>query len=304
MRRKAQNVGATCSNCLSLVVPFRDNTTVISRPEPCRGIATHAPSQHARGDLNFGRQRPMHGTFVGDFQKPRSLFVGDRSAQLNIALDSIEHSFFCFTFGAIDGVDFRVAQMNRDFLERPGFAPGVHPDRDRSTRPKRGQQKFVRRRPCVATSREHRLIGVKTMAARQNFLRVTGSAASDDYTFLFAASCRSSRSLDFFVHIRLHSQFRFTHTKRREPKEFVTRARRPGTIPRLRSAKRFVPPGGPMENQEKSQRAGIPLGTPAFLPSPNSDSGNGIRRSRGGAITNKEKRDVVRLVGPTRKFFD
>src|SRR3974377_2365356 len=103
-------------------------------------------SQQSRFDLNFGGKRAMHRAFVGDFQKPGALFVAERSAQLNAALDPGEEALFGLAFGAIDGVNLRVAQVDRDLLEWPALAACVHSPRPCTTRPPGGKHTIVRGR--------------------------------------------------------------------------------------------------------------------------------------------------------------
>ena len=68
----------------------------------------------------------MDRAFVGNLQQlDRCSSVGPVRWMSRSIL--IEHSFFGFAFRAIGGVDLRVAQMNRDLLERPCLAPSIHP---------------------------------------------------------------------------------------------------------------------------------------------------------------------------------
>ena len=85
----------------------------------------------------------MDRALVCNLKKFGTLFIRQRPTKMNVAFDSIEHSFFGFAFGAIGGVDFRVPQMNRNFLERPSFAASIHPYGHRSTCTQSGEQQIV-----------------------------------------------------------------------------------------------------------------------------------------------------------------
>ncbi len=124
----------------------------------------------------------MNRAFVGNLQQLGSLFVRQRARKMNVAFDSIEHSLFGFAFGAIGGVDLRVPQMNRDLLERPGLAAGVHPHSHRSTRSQSGEEQIVGRRSRIRAAGRRRFVGSEPMPAGINFLRESGSAAADDHT--------------------------------------------------------------------------------------------------------------------------
>src|SRR5579863_4560907 len=80
-------------------------------------------SNRSRLYINFRRQCSMDRAFVGNLQELRSLFVRQRSRKMNVAFDSIEHTFLGFALGAIGGVNLRVSQMDVNFLERPCLAP-------------------------------------------------------------------------------------------------------------------------------------------------------------------------------------
>src|ERR1019366_9087395 len=90
--------------------------------------------------INFRREGSMDRAFVCNLQQLGSLFVRQWSGKMNVAFDSIEHSFVGFAFGAIGGVDPRVPQMDRNLLERPSFAASIHRHGHRSARSQSGEQ--------------------------------------------------------------------------------------------------------------------------------------------------------------------
>ncbi len=58
----------------------------------------------------------MDRAFVCNLQQFGALFVRQRAYKMNVAFDSIEHSFLGFAFGAIGGVNFRVTKMDCHFV--------------------------------------------------------------------------------------------------------------------------------------------------------------------------------------------
>jgi hypothetical protein len=124
----------------------------------------------------------MDGALVSNFQQFGSLLVRQRPAKVNIAFDTVEHAFFGFAFGAIGGVDFRVSQMDRHFLERPSFAASVHRHGHRCTCTQSGEQQIVGRRSRIGAAGRYGFIRMETMRARVNFLRESGGVAAHNHT--------------------------------------------------------------------------------------------------------------------------
>ena len=60
----------------------------------------------------------MNRAFVGNLQQLGSLFVRQRARKMNVAFDSIEHSFLGFALGAIGGVNPPVPQADRNAGQR------------------------------------------------------------------------------------------------------------------------------------------------------------------------------------------
>lgn len=128
----------------------------------------------------------MNRTFVRNLQQPGSLPIGQRPREADVPLNAVEHAFPRFAIGAIRGVDFRVTQMNRDFFERPGFAPGVHRHGHGSARTQSGEQKVVGSRPSVRAACGRGFVRTKKMRARVNLLRESRGASADNHASYFA----------------------------------------------------------------------------------------------------------------------
>ena len=79
----------------------------------------------ARADIDLRRERPVHRTFVGDFQKPLARLSIKLALESDDAVDVIEHAFLGFAFGAVGGVDATVAEAHPCPQERKLFAVGV-----------------------------------------------------------------------------------------------------------------------------------------------------------------------------------
>jgi hypothetical protein len=121
-------------------------------------------------------------TFICDLEQLRSLFRRQFASKVNIPLDAIQHSLFGFALGAIQGVDLRVPQIDRKFLERPCFPASVHPNRNRSAGPQSGKEKIIGRRSGVRATHRQRLIGNHPMLAGKYFLRKPSGTAADNHT--------------------------------------------------------------------------------------------------------------------------
>src|SRR5579864_1279211 len=112
-----------------------------ARTSPLNVESQLAPgSNRSRLYINFRREGSMDRALVCNLQQLGSLFLRQRPGKMNVAFDSIEHSFLGFAFTAIGGVNLRVSQMDRNFLERPCFAAGIHRHGHRSTRSQGGEQ--------------------------------------------------------------------------------------------------------------------------------------------------------------------
>lgn len=105
----------------------------------------------------------MDGAPVRYFDQPGLLLGRQRSSQVDVSLNSIQHDVLCFAIGAIGGVYLRVSQIDGNSLERPSFPPRVHSQRDRSASPQGGKQKIVRRRTRICAACGRWLIGSQAM---------------------------------------------------------------------------------------------------------------------------------------------
>src|SRR5665213_1303017 len=117
-------------------------------------LASHEP----RPDPDLGRERFVDGTLVRDLEEPRPLLLRQRSLELDVAIDAIEHPVLVLAVFAIRGVDLRVAQPHSDTLERPLLASGVERHCHRRARAEGGDQEVVGARPRVGPSRCHRFV--------------------------------------------------------------------------------------------------------------------------------------------------
>jgi len=128
----------------------------------------------------------VDGTLFSDLQQSGSLHIGQRPREMNVPLNTVEHGFPRFAFGAIRGVDFRVTQMNRDVFERPRFAAGVHGQGHGSASAQCCEQQVVGSRPGIRAACRRGFVRTKKMRASVNFLRESRGAAADNHTSYFA----------------------------------------------------------------------------------------------------------------------
>jgi hypothetical protein len=71
----------------------------------------------------------MNGTSIRNLHKLGPLVVSKRPGKVNLALDSVDLSFFGLAFSAVDRVNFRVIQGNGHVLEWPASSAGIKGDR-------------------------------------------------------------------------------------------------------------------------------------------------------------------------------
>src|SRR5436190_608690 len=135
----------------------------------------------ARANVDLRHQRPVHGAAVGDLEEPRSLLVRQRSGELDVALDPVDHPLAGLAFRAVGGVDPRMSQPDRDALERPALASRVECDRHRGAGAQARKQEVVGVGPRVGPAHGGRLVGRQTVRADDDFLREPrGASAHDD----------------------------------------------------------------------------------------------------------------------------
>src|ERR1700730_1187998 len=80
--------------------------------------AVRSGRDQARPDADLRRERPVHRASIRHLQESRALLFGQRAAQGNLPLDTIQHAFLRLALGAVDGVDLRMFELYRDTLER------------------------------------------------------------------------------------------------------------------------------------------------------------------------------------------
>src|SRR5262249_26869687 len=87
--------------------------------------------RQARADVELRRQRPVHRASIRHLQEPRALLFVQRAADGYFPLDAIKHAFLGLALGAVDGVDLRVFELDRNTLERPLLASRIQRERHR-----------------------------------------------------------------------------------------------------------------------------------------------------------------------------
>src|SRR6202453_4817840 len=77
-----------------------------------------------RPDLNLGCQRPVDRTFVGNFHQLGSLLGAQRTGKTDVSLNLVQHPFPGLAIGTILGINFVVAKVNGNAVERPALPAG------------------------------------------------------------------------------------------------------------------------------------------------------------------------------------
>ena len=85
----------------------------------------------------------MHGTFVGDFQEPRTRLAVERPLELDHSIDAIDFGLAGLAFAAVGGVDLAVPEVHAHSLEGKLLRLGVQAKRHRRAGTKRGAKKIV-----------------------------------------------------------------------------------------------------------------------------------------------------------------
>ena len=70
----------------------------------------------------------MDRTLACDFDEFGALFVGQRSAQLNVQLDPIDFPFLRLALLAVGRMDLGVSERNDDIFERPASFSRIKAD--------------------------------------------------------------------------------------------------------------------------------------------------------------------------------
>src|SRR5437660_1611678 len=123
----------------------------------------------------------MDRTPVGDLEQPGALLLRKVAGDRDLALDPIEHALCGFTFGAVVGVDPRMAQANRHAANRPPFPSRIQRDRHGRSGAEARQQQVVRPEPPVGPSGGHRLVGDQAMTPRCDLLGESVSPTMHDH---------------------------------------------------------------------------------------------------------------------------
>ena len=69
----------------------------------------------------------MHRALIGDLDQFGLLLGRQWPDYVNLPVDPFKGCILCFAIGTISGMYFRMPQIHDDFLERPPFAPSIHP---------------------------------------------------------------------------------------------------------------------------------------------------------------------------------
>jgi hypothetical protein len=100
---------------------------------------------------------------------------------VNVPLNPIEHSLFCFALGAILRVNLRMSQIYGNLFERPSFSPGIHANGNRSAGSEGGEEQIIGRESCIRAACRHRFISSYSMTARDNFLSKPRGTTTNHY---------------------------------------------------------------------------------------------------------------------------
>jgi hypothetical protein len=106
----------------------RSTTPLLRNPTELRRC-----SQHAGANVDFGDESAVDWAFLGNLKQLRALLWGQPPREFEVALDTVQHSFFAFAIGAVGGVNLAVAQPNGDCFERPALASRIQRNRHRSS---------------------------------------------------------------------------------------------------------------------------------------------------------------------------
>src|SRR5437588_6756416 len=126
----------------------------------------------------------MHRTLLGDLECFGTLLLVERPVQSDLALDPVEQALFGLAFGAVDGVDSRVAEPHRHALERPPFPSRIQRDGHGRSGAEGGQQQIVRAGPAVGPTGGDGLVGDEPVAPDGDLLDESLRAAAHDHQAL------------------------------------------------------------------------------------------------------------------------
>lgn len=136
-----------------------------------------------QANIDLRLERPVHGAFAGDLHQEGVLRFGQRTGELNIDVDSVQHSLFRFAVGTILRMNPGMAQRNGHAFERNLFFARIQPDGHGRACAQTGEKIIIRvgRRICSANTGG--LIDAKVMFADGDFLKEAIWFSVDDYVF-------------------------------------------------------------------------------------------------------------------------
>ena len=97
----------------------------------------------AGADVDFGCERAVHGTLVGDLQQAVPIRLAELSRQGDRPIDAIDHALLALAGLAIFGVFLRMREMHRDAIERQRFAVGIKAQCHRRAGTEPGEQQVI-----------------------------------------------------------------------------------------------------------------------------------------------------------------
>src|SRR5262245_6353981 len=180
----------------------------------CAGSGASKPSHRRRIlvaacqlglDLDLRGQRAVDGALAGDLEHAILLFVTQFAGDFHGAVDPVEQSGIRLALLAVGGVNLRMAESDRDRVERPALAPRVHGQRHRGARSQRSEEKVVGVRSCIGASRRHRLLACEPVSPDGYRLGKSGGVAVDDDSPCFRRLAVRLSVARWSVHARLVS---------------------------------------------------------------------------------------------------
>jgi len=127
----------------------------------------------------------MDRTLVSDLEYLGALLFPELAGDRDLPLDPIEHALLGLTFGAVVGVDPRVAEANRHAGQRPPFPSRIQRDGHGGSGAERHQQQILRLGPAVSPTACNGLVGDQPMAPGGDLLRKSLHAPAYDHRAWF-----------------------------------------------------------------------------------------------------------------------
>src|SRR6266566_2094541 len=149
-------------------------------PSSHGGLKISGSPDEARANVDLRHERPVHRAPARNLEEPRSLLVRQRSGELDVPLDPVEHPLAGLAVRAVGGMNLRMPQPHRHAFERPALASRVERDRHRGACPQAREQQIVGVGPRVGSAHRGRLVGRQAVRADDDLLREPRSASALD----------------------------------------------------------------------------------------------------------------------------